>query len=482
MTSSAAFVENPRIERRIPKISDVRGVRVHMIGIGGSGMSGLAGVLLRRGARLTGSDSTVSDAVAQLAARGATITTQRAEDLPGELDLIVASAAIAADHSQMVEARRRGIAVMKYAEMLGTLMAARSGIAVSGTHGKSTTTAWLAFILKSAGLDPSFVVGAAAEQLGGSSGVGDGPHFIAEACEFDRSFLNLRPKCAAILNIEEDHLDCYGDIVGIEQAFAEFASLLPKDGLLVINGDDERCRRLAAAQAGSVQSFGLSIDCGWRASDLTISNGCYSFLVDHVGQTLGRVTLAIPGRHNVYNALAVIVMAHWCGLSWGQIQRGLAEFRGARRRMTLCGEVNSIRIIDDYGHHPTEIRATLTALRERYEPKRLWCVFQPHQHSRTRYMLDEFARSLTLADQVILPDIYSARDTTVDREAVSARDLVARVGDCGGKARYIPAFSDIVSHLAAEAEPGDLVAVMGAGNISEVAHVLLERLRGHLSN
>ncbi|MBU0617729.1 MAG: UDP-N-acetylmuramate--L-alanine ligase, partial [Planctomycetes bacterium] len=214
-----------------------------MVGIGGSGMAGLAALLLRRGARVSGTDQLESAALSRLAVSGARVTTRQAADtVPPETELLVASAAIRDQHPELVEARRRGITVIKYAQLLGALMAQFDGIAVSGTHGKSTTTAWLAFVLRKAGLDPSFVVGAEAEQLGGGSGVGDGPHFLAEACEFDRSFLNLRPRAAAILNIEEDHLDCYENLAAIAESFRQFASLVPPDGLLVVNGQDPSCR------------------------------------------------------------------------------------------------------------------------------------------------------------------------------------------------------------------------------------------------
>lgn len=478
MTSAVAFLETRQPDRR-PILRDLTGKRIHMIGIGGSGMSGLAGVLLRQGAQLSGTDQTASDVLHDLSRRGAAITTSPCpDDLPGDTELVVASAAVANSHAQVRQASQRGIAIYKYAEMLGNLMAARRGIAIAGTHGKSTSTGWVAFVLRGAGLDPSFVVGAAVEQLGGGSAAGTGEHFVVEACEFDRSFLNLHPICAAILNVDADHLDYYGTMSQVEVAFRQFAALVPPEGLLVVNGDDPRCRAIPAA--APIQTCGLGDDCYWRAADVRGERGYYSFDVQCRGRALGRVRLGVAGLHNVANALAVIAVCHWCGAGWGDIVRGLAEFRGATRRMTLRGDAAGVRVIDDYGHHPTEIRATLTAIRESLEPRRLRCVFQPHQHSRTRLLFDQFAESLALADDVIVPDIYAARDADEDRAAVSGERLAAAVCARGGRARYIPAFDGIVACLADEAAGGDVIVTMGAGDIWKVSHALLDRLRGDL--
>lgn len=482
MTAATTASGAVRIPSPFP-LTDVRGVRVHMIGIGGAGMAGLAHVLSARGACLSGSDLAASSTVARLAANGAQIvTSQRVEDLPREIDLIVATAAIPDDHCQLLEARRRGIPLMKYSQALGAVAAPKLGVAVSGTHGKSTSSAWVTFVLKRAGHDPSFIIGADVEQLGGSSGTGDGKHFVVEACEYDRSFLNLRPACAAILNIDADHLDCFADMASIERAFADFAALLPGDGLLVINGDDPRCRAIAAnATAPAVDTFGTADDSDWQAADISNSNGHYEFRVIHRGEMLGRVRLGIAGRHNVSNALGVIAMAHWCGVAWDDIRDGLGEFRGAERRMTLRGEVGGVRVVDDFGHHPTEVRVTLAAVRERYAPRRLWCVFQPHQYSRTRAMLDDFSRSFGQADIVIVPEIYGARDSDDDRNNVGPDDLVAGIMSAGGAARHIADFSDIAELIAEEVGAGDVVLTMGAGTVWKVADALLERLRSDLS-
>ena len=454
-----------------------------MVGIGGCGMSGLASLLLHRGARVSGSDMQESPELTRLAQRGAKISTQqRPETVPADADLVVVSAAIPPDHPERLAAQRRGLKVIDYAELLGLVMASREGIAISGTHGKSTTTAWLTYLLKQAGLDPSFVVGASVEQLGGGSGVGDGPHFIAEACEYNRSFLNLTPRRAVILNIEEDHLDCYPDLDAIRDAFAAFAARVPPDGLVVLNAQDAQCRTIAPGLRAAVQTCGVDDGVTWQAANITLENGHYKFNVRYHGDMQGHVRLGIPGRHNVDNALAVIACAHDCGVPWDSIKAGLAEFRGARRRLELRGEVNGIRVLDDYAHHPTEIRATLHAARERYTPRRLWCVFQPHQHSRTRFLLADFARSFAEADVVVVPDIYFVRDSERERELVSAADLVVQICRNGGWARYVGEFEAIVDLLAPDVQPGDVVLTMGAGNIWKVADELVQRLGGNLSS
>lgn len=456
---------------------------VHMVGIGGCGMSGLASMLLRMGVPVSGSDARTSITIARLISEGARIATHEQPDtLPANVTLLVASAAIPAEHPELGEAQRRGLPVLKYAQMLGALMARSDGVAVSGTHGKSTTTAWLAFVLRQAGLDPNFVVGGTVPQLDGGSGVGDGPHFVAEACEFDRSFLNLRAKFAVILNIEEDHLDCYADIAAIEGAFGDFVAGLKPDGLLLINADDPRCRKVAARSAATVRSFGFGESADWRATDLALINGTYAFTLLHGGQAVGRIRLAVSGTHNVMNALAVIALANACGVPMPTILAAVPEFTGVKRRLDLRGEVAGVRVVDDYAHHPTEIRATLAAARERFRPRRLWCIFQPHQHSRTRFLLADFARSFELADHVVLPDIYFVRDTQQDREAVSASDLAARIRESGGRAEYIPEFDAIVETLARQVSAGDLVMTMGAGNIWKLADALVRRLGGHLSD
>lgn len=453
---------------------------VHLIGIGGSGMAGLAEYLLRRGARVSGSDMVATLHMARLAEHGARITRQQdAPSIPDDVDVVVASAAIPPEHPEIVEARRRGIEIIKYAEMLGRVMAAADGIAISGTHGKSTTSAWLTYVLRQAGLDPSYVIGATVPQLGGGSGAGAGVHFVAEACEYDRSFLNLHAQRAAILNIEEDHLDYYKDIDDIRAAFATFAGQIAASGLLIMHHDVVR-HDVATSARCRVETYGETSAATWALSNVRCERGCYTADVHHDGQMYGRIQAGIPGRHNLDNALAVAALAHDCGVPWDRIQSAVASFKGANRRLELRGQVRGVTILDDYAHHPTEIRVTLEAARARYNPKRLWCVFQPHQHSRTRFLLCDFASAFGQADRVVVPRIYFVRDTERDRQAVCAGDLADAICGNGGSARFVPEFGAIVDLLTRELAPGDVVVTMGAGTIWKVADELVQRLGSHL--
>ncbi len=444
--------------------------RVHLIGMGGSGMRALARMLLARGATVSGSDQADSAALQDLAAHGAGVTVgQRAENLPEKLDLVVYSAAIHEANPELLAARQRGAEVIKYSQMLGRLMGDRCGIAVAGTHGKSTTTALVAYALASAGMDPSFIIGATVAQLGGPSGVGAGRHFVAEACEFDRSFLNLSAMYAAILNIEEDHLDCYADIAAIVEAFRAFASKLPARGLLMANGDDRNVMQAVREATCEVQTFGVEDDPLWRASNLRADRGRFRFDVLLGGKRFCRMALQLPGLHQVYNALAAAGLLHQAGLSPAQIAKAVAGFEGVYRRLTIKAALGGVTVVDDYAHHPTEIQVTLRAIREFFLPQRIWCVFQPHQHSRTRFLLKDFARSFGAADRVIVPDIYFVRDSEREKEYISAEDLVAQIRLNGGDAVYRNSFESISRHLKASLAPGDLVVTMGAGNIWEVA-------------
>ena len=455
------------------------GRHIHLIGIGGSGMRALARMLLGRGAIVSGSDANMSGALDNLSDSGVLIQLgQRGENLPEPCDLVVYSAAIHAQNPELLEAQRRGLEVLKYSQMLGQLMGQGVGIAVAGTHGKSTTTAMVAYVLWAAGADPSYVVGATVEQLNGPSGVGQGRHFVAEACEFDRSFLNLHPHYAAILNVEEDHLDCYQDLDAIVEAFRAFVAGMQTGGVVVVNGEDRNAARAVADASCEVQTFGLEEACTWRGVNLQADRGCYSLEVHCNGREFCRLSLALPGLHNVYNALAAVALLYHAGLSGPTISTHLGRFAGTRRRMTLKGRGRGVTVLDDYAHHPTEIQVTLRAIREHYQPKRLLCVFQPHQHSRTRFLLKDFARSFAAADEVLVPDIFFVRDSQRERDHVSSRDLVAQIRLNGGVAEYLNDFPQIVSRLQEQLREGDLVVTMGAGNVYEVADYVVRWLAG----
>ncbi len=459
---------------------DLAGKSVHMIGIGGSGMRALAKVLVDCDAKVSGSDISTSGAVDRLVQDGIDVHIGHSEDnLPAGCDLVVHSAAIKDNSPELIAARKRGCRVFKYSQMLGELMSRKTGIAIAGTHGKSTTSGMVSYSLWAAGADPSFIVGATVGQLGGPSGTGTGPAFVAEACEFDRSFLNLHPRFAAILNVEEDHLDCFQDLADIVEAFRCFSAQVSADGVLIANGEDRNALAAVTAAACEVETFGLADHCTWRGTNVSDERGMNRFDVLYKGEKFCRLSLLLPGLHNAYNALAAVAILHHAGLEPSQISSGLDSFEGIWRRMTLKADVDGIMVVDDFAHHPTEIQATLRAIDQYYRPKRLFCVFQPHQHSRTRFLLKDFSQSFALAYEVIVPDIYFVRDSELEKDYISAKDLVSQIRLHGGTATYCDSFEQIATRLQSKLTEGDLVVTMGAGNIWEVADETVLWLRAN---
>ena len=458
--------------------SPLAGQHVHLVGIGGSGMSGLAQMLLDAGAIVSGTDRALSALTQKLAVRGATIGyDQSGNALPQHLDTLVASAAIPTDHPELVAARARGVAIIKYAQMVGRVMQQKVGIAVAGAHGKSTTTALVAHLLLAAGRDPSFVIGATCADLGGSARSGQGQAFVVEACEYDRSFLNYHPQIGVILNIEPDHLDYYKDLDEITAAFGAFAAQIDSAGVLITAAGQPACQAAARQATAKVETFSTESAGDWQAQGIRRFQGKTHFGVVYKGRKMGRLIEQLPGRHNVGNCLAAAAAATHCGLSWDEIAAGVASYHGVDRRSQLLYAEAGCTVVDDYAHHPTEIRATLQALREHYRPRRLICIFQPHQHSRTRLLLDDFAHSFKAADITVVPDIYEVRDSPADQAAISAATLVDHITAAGSDATYVARFDEIVDLLEAETEPGDLIISMGAGPVWEVTHELVRRLR-----
>ncbi len=451
--------------------------RVHMIGIGGSGMSGAAQLLISQGAIVTGSDREPFPGLGALVGMGARVSIgHQAAFLDARTDLVVVSAAIPASNPELASARRRGLRILKYAQFLGALTAHYQSVAVAGTHGKTTTTAMCAYLMRCAGLAPSFICGAPSEQLGGSSGTGSGPHFVVESCEFDRSFLHLRPHSAVILNIERDHLDCFGDMDELVEAFGHFAAKVSADGLMVCNAGCSLARAAAACATAEVQTFGIETDADWQTLNLSEDRGLFAFDLAFRGSVVASAKLAIPGRYNVENALAATALAVHAGADPRIIAQALSDFAGVDRRMTWRGVGGGVNIIDDYAHHPTEVRVTIEAARSKYRPKRTWVVFQPHQYERTRHFLDDFAMSFADVDEVVVPDIYGARETPGDGCPVCAEDLVSRICRCGGRARYVATLAEAADHVARNVTEGDLVLTMGAGDVWKVADELVERI------
>jgi UDP-N-acetylmuramate--alanine ligase len=451
---------------------------VHFVGIGGIGVSGLARLLLARGLTVSGSDlrdGTTADSLRRLGAQ--VIVGHAPGNIPPATDLVVASAAIPSENVELCAGRERGLRVLKYAQALGLLMEEYAGIAIAGTHGKTTTTSLVAYLLGQVGFSPSFVVGAEVPQLGGNSGFGRGPHLVVEACEYDRSFLNYHPTFAVITNIEEDHLDYYRDVEDIIGAFAQFASQVQPEGRLLVNGRDARALRAARSARAPVESFAVNAQADWSACDLQEQGGFFSFTASHAGEGLGRFQLAIPGAHYVDDALAAIALAMMAGGEVEGCRQAVAEFHGARRRFERLGELAGVQVVDDYAHHPTEIRVTLRAARQSFPGARIWCVFQPHQYSRTRTLLGEFARSFDDADRVLLLDIYLARDSEELRHAVSSADLARAIRENGRPAeevRYLATFSEIEEVCRRELNPGDVLITMGAGDVWKLGYRFLQ--------
>ncbi len=485
MARSSIEISSTKAARRykavdINSAAGVAGKRFHFIGAGGVGMSGLAKLLIKHKAIVTGSDQTASGAVEGLCQLGARIKTgHSADNLPADTDAVVISAAIEEDNTELKLARRRRLKIYKYAEMLGVLCNCYEPIAIAGTHGKSTTAGWLVYLLKQAGLDPSFIIGAEITKLHTSSGVGEGSYFVAEACEYDRSFLNLKPKIACILNIEADHLDYYKDEAEIIGAFEQFASGIKPGGVLIANGQDANVAKVVQQLPAGVRcgTFGLNENCNFYARNLVQNDGLYSFEVYHNGKLLGPAKINLPGRHNVLNALAVVAAATYTALPAQKILELLPYFNGVDRRLMLKDQIGRITILDDYAHHPTEIRASLAAIRQRYQPRRIWCVFQPHQYSRTRFLLDDFAQSFKFADITIVPEIYFVRDSESAKEQINSQVLVERIRANGAQAMFIDDFGRICDYLKSNVAAGELVVTMGAGDIWKVADEYIQWLR-----
>ena len=378
----------------------------HFIGIEGNGMSAIARILLSAGVSISGSDLNPGILSQALLQQGAVISRgHRSTNLSVDVDMVVASAAIPSTNPEMQEARRRKLPIVSYAELLGRLMKEKMGIAIAGTHGKSTTSGLFAYLLQQADVDPSFVVGAKVRQLGGNAYHGSGNYFVAEACEYNRSFLQLAPHHAIITNIEADHLDYYRDLQDIISAFRAFAAQIPHHGKLVVEYQ-------AAQYLGSdgldcsLQTYGIERPANWQAHNIKRDKTCYRFDVSHDGRWIGQFATALPGLHNIANSLAAIALALEIGIDCQVVQRAIESYRGVARRFEIMASA-PVTVIDDYAHHPTEIKAALQALRSCMAVNTVWAVFQPHQASRTYQLLDDFAGAFSLADNIIITDIFT---------------------------------------------------------------------------
>ncbi|MBX3412065.1 MAG: UDP-N-acetylmuramate--L-alanine ligase [Pirellulales bacterium] len=438
--------------------------RAHLVGVAGAGMRSLARLLVEAGWDVTGSDQCLAG--------------HHASAVRPTLDLVVHSAAIAPDNVELQRARELHVPTLGYAETLRLLTYGRTTLAVAGTHGKSTTTAMLVEILGASGLDPSHIFGAARLASDAPGGhCGEDPVFVVEACEYRRHFLQLSPQLAVITGVDADHFDCYPQLDALEEAFAEFADRVPADGVIVRRAECKVAGRATADLAARVVTFGGVVGADWRAVPLEQDRGRYTFRIERAGRSFVECRLLVPGRHNMFNALAAAALAAEFGVPAEAIVAGLSHFRGLTRRLETLAVDSGLHHLDDYAHHPTEVAATLAAIREMYSDSRVWCVFQPHQISRTEHLLDELAVSLQNADKVIVADVFAAREPSTEARslAVALAELTSRLG-----AAIVPLHDtdEIAAHLASELQPGDVLATLGAGDIRKVHDGVLDRVRG----
>ena len=455
------------------KINFNQPVHVHFIGIGGISMSGLAEILLEEHFTISGSDARESDLTRHLEHMGVTVYYgQAASNIKEGVDLVVYTAAIREDNPEFLRARERNIPMMSRAELLGQIMDNyENSIAIAGTHGKTTTTSMISQILLAAKADPTITVGGILKALDGNLRVGKSNIFVSEACEYTNSFLHFYPKYSIVLNVEAEHLDFFKDIQDIRHSFHQFLSNTKKDGAILLNGEIENYKELTEGLPNEVITFGLTDSCDYHPADITFNEkACASFTAMHHDTPVMKVSLNVPGMHNVSNALAAIALALDLKIPVEAIAAGLSAFGGADRRFQYKGTVDGVTVIDDYAHHPTEIRATLTAAKN-YPHKRLVLVFQPHTYSRTKAFLNDFADVLSLADVVVLADIYAAREKNT--YGISSKDLLEVLEKKGTDCHYFPSFEEIEKFLLKNCMNGDLLITMGAGDIVNVGEHLL---------
>lgn len=451
------------------------GEQVHFVGIGGIGLSGVARILLQKGYSVSGSDLRLSHITRELVQLGATVYEGHRPENIGKASLVVASSAIPGQNPELAEARTRNIQVVKRGQLLAWLMKDRYGIAVAGTHGKTTTSAMMALTLENANLDPTIIVGGIVPEIGSNAKDGEGQYLVIEADEYDRTFLDLNPQAAVITSIEMDHPDCFADLEDMSEAFCGFLAKIPADGFVMASGDDPEVRRVIASLGKvKVSTYGLGERVDWKAMDLQQNTlGGNDFRVAEDGKEKGDFQLSIPGIHNVSNALAVIGMADYLGLDLACARDTLRHFQGVLRRFQVKGEVNGMTVVDDYAHHPSEIRATLAGARRRYGGRRIWAIFQPHTYSRTKALLAEFAAAFDEADRVIVTAIFAAREQ--DDLGISANDLVEMMTH--PEAVHIADLSEASARVSKKLEPGDVLITMGAGDVWQAGEEVLASLK-----
>lgn len=460
----------------MPNISNLKKYKnIHMIGIGGVSMSGIAAILKNWGFHVTGSDWSHSEITDKLNQIGISVTIGHNLEDVRKSDLVVYSAAIKSDDPEMIEAKKQNIPRMERADFLGELTRCyQDTICISGTHGKTTTTSMISLCFLEALKDPSIQVGAFLKQIDGNYKVGNSEHFIIEACEYVESFLKFTPKAEIILNIDNDHLDYFKTFENIKNAFVKYAKLLPDDGLLIVNADDINCLHLSEYTKAKCITYAIeNTSANFTASCINYDNdGFPSFDVYENGNFYSSFKLSVPGRHNILNALACIALCNEYGIEKESMKIALQKFTGAHRRFEFKGKINGASIYDDYGHHPTEIVATAKSMmNKKYNES--WVVFQPHTYSRTKNLLDDFANALLNFDHILILDIYAARES--DTYGISSEDLVKKIINLGKEALYLPSFKDCVSYLKEKVKENDIIMTLGAGTVTEIGPMLLEK-------
>ncbi len=448
--------------------------KIHMVGIGGVSMSGIAEILINFGFSVTGSNNVETETTKKLEKAGIKISIGHNESNITNQDVVVYSAAIKQDNPELVTAKAKNIPIIERADFLGELTRCyQDTITISGTHGKSTTTSMVSLCFLEALKDPSIQVGADIKQLNGNYKVGNSEYFIIEACEYVESFLKFSPKSEIILNIDNDHLDYFKNFDNIKKAFIKYVKLLPKDGLLVVNGDDKNALDLPKFTDANVLTYGITNkNTDFFAVNIVFdNNGFPEFDVYAKGEFYGRIKLSIPGMHNVLNALGCIALCDYYGIGLDSIKKALLSFTGAVRRFEFKGSVNGASVYDDYGHHPTEIIATAKALMNKKYNKS-WVVFQPHTYSRTKTLMDDFAKALLNFDNIIVLDIYAAREKNT--YGITSEDLVEKINSLGKHALYIPDFNECVDYLKENVHENDIIITQGAGTVTEIGPMLVQ--------
>jgi len=452
--------------------------KIHFVGIGGIGMSGIAEILLDQGFTVTGSDRAASENTDRMKELGAGVFIgHEAKNVSPDVDALVYSSAVAPDNPELQEAQRRKIPVIRRAEMLAEVMRLKYGIGIAGTHGKTTTTSMVGLILIEGGVDPTVIVGGRLRGLAGSNArLGKGQFIVVEADEFDRSFLSITPTIAVLTTLETDHLDCYRDLEDIKSAFIQFASKVPFYGFVVLCLDEPALQDIMPKLKKKIITYGLNGQADLQAVDIAHRQNVTRFVVLYGGKELGDVELQIPGKHNVQNALAAIAVGLEVGIPFAKVKAGIEKFTGVFRRWELKAEVGGVTVIDDYAHHPTEIRATLAGAKAGWR-RRVICVFQPHLYSRTRDFYDEFGRAFFNADVLVLTDVYPAREEPI--QGVSGELIVNAAREFGHKnVTYVPDKKDIPAYLLKIKRPGDIIITMGAGDIWKFGEEFIKNLKG----